>query len=97
MNKEEKKTVFELNNLLCELEVYTDKMDFCNTRLMELSELCEYSDYEEQERPLFFWNARERIEKYVEIQNDYFRDKVLPLIEKAQEIAQALMDGEQET
>ena len=97
MNKQEVKAILELSDLLFDMTVYAEKMDFCNTRLMELSEVSEYDEYEETDRPLYFWNARERIQKYTEIQNDYYNGKVLPMIEKAQGILQALLDKAKET
>lgn len=96
MKEQTTKTIIELSSLLADAEVYAGKIDFCTTNLMELVELCEYDQAEENERPFYFWNNRERIEKFVEMQKDYYHDKVLPLLEQAQEQIQLLLDQQKE-
>lgn len=96
MNEQERKAIFEISKLLADIEIYAGKIDFCNTNLMELVQLIEYDEYEERERPLYFWNNRERIEGFVEMQNDYYRGLLFPLIEKVQEQIELLIQNEKQ-
>lgn len=92
MEKENKNKVFEAANLLAEAEIAADKINFCILNLMELVELAAYDDQEENEKPLYFWNNRERIEAFIEMQNDYYHDLFLPKLNKAQELIDLLME-----
>lgn len=96
MKEQTTKELLELSNTLADAEVYAEKIDFCITNLMELVALFEYDQDDEVERALFFWNNRERIEKFVEMQKDYSHDKVMPLLVKAQEQIQELLDRQKE-
>lgn len=94
MNEQEKKSIFTISDLLADAEVYAGKIDFCIDGIMELSEPHEYEQYTDEEKPIMFWGNRDRIKKYSEMQKDYYHDKVLPLIRKAQEEIEMLLQNE---
>ncbi len=88
--------LFEAANTLAEAEVAADKISFCTLNLMELVEVATYDDYEENEKPFYFWNNRERIEAFVEMQTDYYHDLFITKLHKAQEIIDALLTEQRE-
>ena len=88
--------LFEAANILAEAEVAADKINFCTLNLMELVELAAYNDYEENEKPFYFWNNRERIEAFVEMQTDYYHDLFITKLNKAQEIIDLLLTEQKE-
>ena len=98
MKEQTTKNLVELSSALLDAEVYAGKIDFCTTNLMELVCLAEYDQEEESTRPALFWYNRERIEKFVEMQRDYYHDKLLPLLAQAQEQIELLLaEQEQES
>lgn len=91
-SRTEKDLAFQIDTLLGDVEIAADKINFCILNLMELVEPAAYDDYEEKEKPFYFWNNRERLQNFIEMQVDYYHDIFMPKLKQVEELASMLME-----
>jgi len=88
------KELVKLDDILNDLKMFSDKVEFCTVDLLELVETVTYQEYAEEERAEYFWNNRKRMQHLVEIARDYQLDHISELIDQARtEVKNLLGEG----